>query len=204
MKKLPIGIQDIEEVINSGYLYVDKTKLIHRLVSEGKYYFLSRPRRFGKSLLISTLEQIFKGNKKLFKGLYIYDKIDWEEHPIINLSFNSISYERGKDDFRNNIINYLKKTAGKENITINSNDIKQILSDLVESLSVKNKVVILIDEYDKPIIDNLTDIKRAEENRDVLRELYSPLKDLDKYIKFVFLTGVSRFSKVSIFSGLTI
>jgi len=202
MQNLPIGIQTFEEIINNDYLYVDKTEVITKLITSGKYFFLSRPRRFGKSLLISTLKEIFSGNKELFKGLTIYNKIQWERHPVIHISFSSITYGKSPDIFQSEIIDKLKYIGKQYGVSINGSTINSALNQLFQELSNINNVVILIDEYDKPIIDYITKLDKAKENRDVLRDFYSFIKDNDQYIKFCFLTGVSKFSKVSVFSGL--
>jgi len=203
MKKLPLSMQTFEKVINDKCLYVDKTEDIHRLITSGDYIFISRPRRFGKSLMVSTLKEIFSGNKELFKGLYIYDKIDWKKYPVIDIDFMSVVYSKDNETFVKSIIKKLISTGKIYDIKLeNVINLKECFEELIEKLSEINRVVILIDEYDKPIIDHITDIKKASENREVLRDFYSVLKGSDKYIKFVFITGVSKFSKVSIFSGL--
>ncbi|MFH0734971.1 MAG: AAA family ATPase [bacterium] len=203
MKKLPIGIQTFDEIIRNDYLYVDKTEQIEKLITMGKYYFLSRPRRFGKSLLISTLKEIFSGNKELFKDLYIYDKIDWITYPVIRLDMSNVISSKGKEFFGESIINMLNIIANEYNIIIeNPIDYTDAFRKLIYKLSKINKVVVLVDEYDKPIIDYINNKDIASENRDLLKDLYSVLKSSDEYIKFCFLTGVSKFSKVSVFSGL--
>ena len=199
MKKLPIGIQEFSELISGGYLYVDKTKYIYSLL-KNKYFFLSRPRRFGKSLLLNTIKEIHKGNKQLFEGLWIYDKIDWEEHPVIKLSFSSVDY--AGIGLANAIENMLIKIAKKHAISLKQPTFSLKFEELIEKLSIKSKVVILIDEYDKPIIDYIDNIPQAEENRKILKNFYSVIKDSDSYIEFFFITGVSKFSQVSIFSDL--
>jgi len=203
MKKLPISRQTFKQIIKDNYLYVDKTKDIHRLITSGDYIFLSRPRRFGKSLTVSTLKEIFTGNKELFKDLYIYDKIEWNKYPVIHVDFTLISHS-DKKVLKSSLCSFLNKTAKQNNIMLKNKFVGDKFKELIEELSInsKEKIVILIDEYDKPIIDHITDMKKASENREVLREFYSVLKGSDEYIKFVFITGVSKFSKVSIFSGL--
>ncbi len=205
LKPLPIGIQSIEKLITGGFLYIDKTEYIYKLIESSGYYFLSRPRRFGKSLLISTLEAIFLGKKELFKDLWIEKtEYDWQEHPVIRLDFTQI-YNKKPEEFENSLKRKLSKIA--ENYGINV-DIKQpeseIFGDLIIKLYEKTnlKVVILVDEYDKPIIDNITDIKTAEVNRNILKSFYGILKGADEHLRFVFLTGVTKFSRVSIFSDL--
>jgi len=202
MQQLPIGIQTFRKIREENLLYIDKTKEIKELIESGNYYFISRPRRFGKSLLISTLAEVFRGNKELFKGLYIYDKIDWNEYPVIMISFASITYRQTKEVFYGEIIEKLKQIAEGYGIKLTGTSIVLAFNQLIQELSKINKVVILIDEYDKPIIDFITGIEKAKENREVLREFYSIIKDNDQYIKFCLLTGVSKFSKVSVFSGL--
>jgi hypothetical protein len=204
MKKLPIGIQDFSKIRKEDYLYVDKTQYIFNLLQEAGYYFLSRPRRFGKSLLLSTLSEIFSGNRSLFEGLWIEDKIDWEVFPVVHLSF-------GKGDFkdiglRKAITDRLEKVAKEHDLVIEKTTISSQLEELIEKLYQKyqKRVVLLIDEYDKPIIDFLgkDEIHIAEKNREIMKEFYSPIKGLDPYLRFFLLTGVSKFSKVSIFSDL--
>ena len=202
MKKLPLGIQSFSKVIKQNLLYVDKTQLIHELINSGDYFFLSRPRRFGKSLLVSILKEIFEGNKELFKGLYIYDKHDWTPYPVIHIDFSFITYSEGKENFHKSIQRFVRKIGKEHNVNLEGEDVKELFKDLIQKLSLKNKVVILIDEYDKPIIDHITDLVKASENREVLREFYSVLKGSDQYIKFALITGISKFAKVSVFSGL--
>ncbi len=200
MKNLPIGIQEFLKLIESEYLYIDKTRHIHKLITSGSYYFLSRPRRFGKSLLLNTIKEIFNGNKELFEGLWIYDKIEWKKYPVIKISFSNIGYfDKGLEKA---IVDELKSIAEKYEVTLNETHPGSIFKELIKSLSDKEKVVILIDEYDKPIIDYIDDIAKAEENRKILKSFYSIIKDSDSYIKFFFITGVSKFSQVSIFSDL--
>ncbi|MFW5891750.1 MAG: AAA family ATPase [bacterium] len=201
-KKLPIGIQNIKELIEGGYVYIDKTKYIYELMSNGKYYFLSRPRRFGKSLLVSTLEEIFKGNKELFKDLYIYDKVKFETHPIIKIDFNNIEYLKGEEEFENSLSKLMNKIGNEYNITLEMKTPKDKFNELIYKLSKINRVIILIDEYDKPILGHITDVKKANKNREILSNFYEVIKGNDEYIKFCILTGVSKFSKTSIFSKL--
>lgn len=200
----PIGQQDFPEIVNEGKVYIDKTMHAYNVISTNKYYFLSRPRRFGKSLFISTLESIFQGKKSLFKGLYIYDQWHFEEYPIIRIAFNTLSYEN--DKLEEALSNSLKKIANNNQLTIIGGSLKEQFQSLIDQLFLlyKKGVVILIDEYDKPIIDylNKSNINQALANRDVLKSFYSILKDADPYLKLVFITGVSKFSKVSIFSDL--
>ena len=199
MKYLPIGIQEFSEFKKNNYIYVDKTKYIHQLLLN-KYYFLSRPRRFGKSLLLNTIKEIFKNNKELFKGLWIYDKIEWKEHPVIKISMSNIGYDLL--GLEKAIDNKLNRIAAEKNIKFSQQSFSLKFEELIQKLSEKEQVVILIDEYDKPIIDYIDEIEKAEENRKILKSFYSVIKDSDNYIKFFFVTGVSKFSHVSIFSDL--
>ncbi|MBI4646109.1 MAG: ATP-binding protein [Bacteroidia bacterium] len=200
MKILPIGKQDFAKLISEDYLYVDKTEHLHRLISAGSVYFLSRPRRFGKSLTLSTLKEIFSGNKELFKGLWIYDKIKWEKYPIIHLDFSKMGVkELGVETA---ILYALDEIANESGIVLNHKTPGKKFEELLKKFSGNMQVVILIDEYDKPIIDYIENIPKAEENREILKNFYSVLKGNDAHIKFLFITGVSKFSKVSIFSDL--
>lgn len=200
-KKLSLGSQEFSEIIGNNCIYVDKTELVHRLINDGKYYFLSRPRRFGKSLLANTIKEIFKGSKKLFDGLWIYDKWDWETtHPVIKISFSNISHNVA--GLENAIHIMLDDIAKEYNIKYSQSYYPYKFKELITELSQTEKVVIVIDEYDKPIIDHLTELDKAEENRHILKNFYSVLKDADAHLRFVFITGVSKFSKVSIFSDL--
>ena len=204
LKKLPIGIQNIREILEEGYLYVDKTEYIYRLITGNKYIFLSRPRRFGKSLLISTIEEIFRGNRELFKGLWIYDSdYDWVEYPVIKLDMSNISMFSSDALLRS----LLKQILFQERLL--GLDIKDDVPQTAFDTTIKEaylkysrKVVILIDEYDAPIISVLDDTEKALEIRDVLRGFYRVIKANDEYIKFAMLTGVSRFSRAGVFSAL--
>ncbi len=205
MKKLPIGISNLREMINDGYIYVDKTKYVYDLATTGKYYFLSRPRRFGKSLFVDTLKEAFEGNRELFKGLYIYDKWDWSiGYPVIHISFAE-GVLKTKEDFHRRVTDIFR--INQKRLGIECRDLGDVTSCFIELIHKAKErygqnVVILIDEYDKPILDNITDIEIAREMREGLKNLYSVIKGQDANVKFAFLTGVSRFSKTSIFSGL--
>jgi len=205
MIRYPIGIQTFEEIINGGYAYVDKTKLVYDLVNSGKYYFLSRPRRFGKSLLVSTLEAYFRGKKELFKGLAIENlEKDWECYPVLHLDLNSRNYV---DD--NALIAELHKHLdfwedeyGIENPGALSPEDR--LSRLLVQLNKKTGkgIVFLVDEYDKPVLSAIDNEDLSASYRGILKAFYSVLKTYDKYIKFGFLTGVTKLGKVSVFSDL--
>ncbi len=199
-KELPIGIQDFPDLILGNYVYVDKTVYYHRLITKGKYYFLSRPRRFGKSLLISTLKAIFEGNRKLFEGLWIEDKIDWEPRPVIKLDFTQIS--KRADDLDEGIRLELVANAHAYGLELIEGTNAGRLVELIRELGKVKKVAILVDEYDKPLIDNIDDLELVDQNRQKLKNFYSVLKGLDHSIAFLILTGVSKFSQVSIFSDL--
>ena len=204
MRKLPIGIQNFKELRTENYYYVDKTPFVKQLVEGGKYYFLSRPRRFGKSLFLNTLKQAFSGNKPLFEGLYLEKNWDWNiKYPVIHISFGSGVF-RTLDDLKINLKDLLLSNASTYNLQLKHDSINLAFKHLIQDLhrTHHQKVVVLIDEYDKPILDNLTHPEIAREIREELKNLYSVIKDSDEYLKFAFLTGVSKFSKVSIFSGL--
>jgi len=207
MKNLPIGIQTFQKIRDKkeNYLYIDKTDLALKLINSSGYYFLSRPRRFGKSLFLDTLKDIFEGKKELFEGLYIYDKWDWETtYPVIHISFGA-GVIKSINDLDLTIQELIEDNERRLDLHCKTNSQhKKCLRELIRVAFKKynQKVVILIDEYDKPILDNITDIKLSQEIRDRLKNIYSVIKDSDQYVKFAFLTGVSKFSKVSLFSGL--
>ena len=205
MKKYPIGIQSFEKIRSGNFYYVDKTEFVYTLVQEGSgYYFLSRPRRFGKSLFLDTLHQAFAGRKEYFKGLFLENNWNWDEQlPVLHISFGSGIFK--DTDSLNSRFNYiLSRFSEKYNVTLTEKNISDRFDELVRKISEKlnEKVVILIDEYDKPILDNIDKPSSAIEIRECLKNFYSVIKDLDSQLKFVFITGVSRFSRVSIFSGL--
>ena len=201
-KKLPLGIQTFRDLIAEDYLYIDKTKEIFELLTGGgKYFFLARPRRFGKSLLVSTLKEILLGNRELFEGLWIYDQLEWRQHPVIHLDLTALVYDN-QTFLGQSLERALQKIGDSHQISLTSMNYKTQLIELIEKLSVKGKVAILVDEYDKPIIDKIDEPEVVAKNRELLRDFYAALKAADQYIKFVFLTGVSKFSRVSVFSGL--
>jgi len=205
MKKLPIGISTFSKIIENGYIYVDKTKHIYEMINTGEVYFLSRPRRFGKSLLISTLEELFKGNEKLFEGLYIYDNWNWEEkYPVIHLDFTNLNFDT-PERLELSINAILEDIAEENNLKLPDNDLYSYrFTTLIRKIREKTdqRVVVLIDEYDKPIIDNMTNKNVLNGNQKILKSFYNVLKGTDKYIKFIFITGVSKFANMSIFSSL--
>ncbi|WP_295429961.1 ATP-binding protein [uncultured Thiodictyon sp.] len=204
-KKLPIGIQTFQKIREEDYYYVDKTDFAWRLIAQGSHYFLSRPRRFGKSLFLDTLGELFAGNEPLFRGLAIHDRWDWSRRaPVIRLSFGAgLAQTRAELDRR--ILALLRVNARALGQTcVDPTDIPGSFAELIAAAhaGTGERVVVLVDEYDKPILDNITDHPTARAMRDGLRNLYSVIKDSDAHIRFVFLTGVSKFSKVSLFSGL--
>ncbi|MDR1934843.1 MAG: AAA family ATPase, partial [Candidatus Accumulibacter sp.] len=203
-KKLPIGIQTFREIREDNCYYVDKTAFALRMVREGKAYFLSRPRRFGKSLFLDTLAELFAGNEPLFRGLYCHDKWDWNiRYPVIRVSFaEGIMARRAELDAR--ILDILAENEQRLELKEGSGEIPGRFIRLIQAAATRfgQRAVVLVDEYDKPILDNLTNPDLAREMRDGLRNLYSVIKGQDAHIKFAMLTGVSKFSKVNIFSGL--
>ena len=204
MKKLPIGIQTFEDLIRFDYLYIDKTKSIYELIAAAKgAFFLSRPRRFGKTLLISTLESIFSGKKELFKNLWIYNQeYNWKKYPIIKISFSGKLYE-DKNSLKTYIKEIILEIAQDYDIQLNiDKDFDLLFRELIRKLSEIERVVILIDEYDTPILDCIHQPDLAKANRDILKVFYTVIKDADSYLRFAFLTGVSKFSKISVFSGM--
>ncbi len=208
MQRLPLDTSSFRQIRQRGWLYVDKTPWIYRLISEGMCYFLSRPRRFGKSLTINTLKELFRGNKDLFKGLFIYDKWPFEPHPVIIFDFNEIAHENPKN-FRKALTHFLKLEAQRLGVEISpEGGLDLTFRELILKAAQKTgrPVVILIDEYDKPIIDHLglgeERYQIALQNRDLMKRFFGVLKggNVVDNLGFVFVTGVSAFTKVSIFS----
>lgn len=202
--KYPIGIQDFEKLRTNGYSYVDKSRFVYKLATEGEYYFLSRPRRFGKSLFLSTLEAYFQGKKELFEGLAIYDlETEWKKYPIFHIDLNTANF-REKDSLYTVLNDYLTtwecKYGARESEATLALRFKGVIARAAEKEGCG--VVILIDEYDKPILQTLRDPELQAEHRAQLKAFYSVLKTQDRYIKFAFLTGVTKFGKVSVFSDL--
>ena len=200
----PIGIQNFEKIRKEGFVYVDKTALIHRLATTGTYYFLSRPRRFGKSLLMSTIETYFKGKKELFKGLALEQlEKDWTEYPVLHLDLNGSKYMNSGD--LNDILNLnLNRWESEYGVTTRYSTLSVRFQAVIDAAYEKTgrQVVILIDEYDKPIVDNLGNPELADDFKKTLQGFYSVLKAKDGQIRFGFLTGVSKIGKLSVFSGL--
>jgi hypothetical protein len=206
-KKLPIGIQTFSQIREEGYYYVDKTPHIERLINEGKHYFLSRPRRFGKSLLIDTLDELFSANEALFKGLSIHDRWDWSvRYPVVRFSFADGVLGSPKA-LEQHIRAQLQSLQDQLGVRCESPWDEAVATCFGRLLQLAHRqsgkrVAVLIDEYDKPILDNLGDRELAREMRDGLRDLYSVIKGHDADVQFTLITGVSKFSKVSLFSGL--
>ena len=204
LKRLPVGIQTFSEVINRDCLYVDKTAYIPQMLNLSKYFFLSRPRRFGKSLLVSTLQSYFEGRKDLFKGLYIEQvEKEWTEYPVVRLDMSS-SKHMEKEQLENYLLYILGENEKRFGISANHPDPNVRLSNLISSVYEKTgkQVVILIDEYDAPLLDVMHEKEQLPILRQVMRNFYSPLKAADPYLKFVFITGITKFSQLSIFSEL--
>ncbi len=204
MKYLPLDVSSFGTMMTGNYVYIDKTQYIYNLFSKGgRLYFLSRPRRFGKSLLISTLKELFLGNRELFKGLWI-DSSDyqWYSYPVVYFDFSTIAHG-SPEELKKSFSATLDKIAQEYQISFgNAPTINDELSYLIRQLSQKNKVVILIDEYDKPILDAIDDLEKAEMIKRVIASIYEVIKSLDEYIRAVFVTGVTTFAKTSIFSGM--
>ncbi|MEN3015692.1 MAG: AAA family ATPase [bacterium] len=202
-KKLPIGISSFEEIRTGNYYYIDKTYFVKKLIDQGKYYFLSRPRRFGKSLFLDTIKCAFEGKKELFQGLFLERNWDWKNsYPTIRFSFDTTF--KNTNDLEDFIKSLQQYWANYYNIQINSNNVAFRNLLLVENVYKKTnkQLVVLVDEYDKPILDHIENPQIAAEIRETLKGFYQTIKPLDKYLKFVFITGISKFAKVSLFSGL--
>lgn len=202
--KYPIGLQDFEKIRKEGYTYVDKTALIYKLANEGNYYFLSRPRRFGKSLLMSTMAAYFSGKRNLFKGLAIEKLVkDWTVYPVLHLDLNTGKYD-SEESLNRVLDNFLSKLEVKYGTFHSETTLELRFMGLIERIAEKegHPVVILVDEYDKPMLQAINNDKLQDEFRSTLKAFYSVLKTQDKYIRFAFLTGVTKFGKVCVFSDL--
>ena len=203
-RKLPIGIQTFREIREDGSYYVDKTAYVQRLAVEGKHHFLSRPRRFGKSLLLDTIKELFEGSEALFRGLAVHDRWDWDvRRPVLRLDFGAGNYKE-PDYLREDVAAQFEDIEAQAGIDPGGVSAPIRFRRLIRTLHERagRRVAILVDEYDKPILDALTSPEVARANRDFLRGLYSAIKQSDAHVKFTLLTGVSKFSKVSLFSGL--
>ena len=203
-QRLPVGIQDFDRLRNTNSYYVDKTPLIRELIECGDHWFLSRPRRFGKSLLVSTLKALFEGQEALFKGLDIHQHWDWSgTHPVVRISFGGI-YQQ-PDEIAHSLraqLDIIERNAGLQASTYHT--ASERLLDLLDRLHAQTgqRVVVLVDEYDKPILDVLEHPEQARANREYLRGFYGIIKGSAQHVRFVFVTGISMFSKVNLFSGL--
>lgn len=204
--KYPIGIQDFESLIEDGFIYIDKTGFIYQLATGGKCYFLSRPRRFGKSLTLSTLKAYFEGKKDLFKGLAIYElEKEWKKHPVFLFSF--ARFEKTQQNSLEDLLDFYLKIYEKEygiekqeRDTNFSNRFAQLVMKAYEVTG--QKVVVLVDEYDSALVSTITDPDMHEHMKNLLKPFFTVLKDLDSHVRFAFLTGITRFSRMTIFSGL--
>ncbi len=202
-KRYPLGIQTFSEIIENDYVYIDKTEYVYNM-TRSKYVFLSRPRRFGKSLLVSTLESYFSGEKELFKGLFIERKEkDWIEYPVLHFSMAIAKHgdvEDLKSDLNLMLLEYEEKYGrGKDEVKPN----QRLMGLIKRAYKQTGKgVVLLIDEYDAPLLDVIHEDDKLKELRQVMQDFYSPIKDCDKYLRFVFITGITKFSQLSIFSEL--
>ncbi len=205
LKPLPISSSDITTILTNNFLYIDKTKFVYDMIKVPSKYFLSRPRRFGKSTLLSTLNEVFLGKKELFKDQWIYNSPwDWQEYPIIRLDFN-VAMSTNLEFYIKNALKRIAKTYAVFNeIDFTAQPYDIYFENLIIALEEKynKQVVILIDEYDKPILDVIDNIEEAKAKRDILKGFYGVIKGVDAQVRFVFLTGVTRFSKVGVFSGL--
>jgi len=208
IKNMPVGIQSFSSIIEGNYVYVDKTEYIVKLEQVGLAYFLSRPRRFGKSLFISMLESYFKGRRELFCGYYIerYKEekgLEWKEYPVLKLDLNANKYTE-EEDLISILHRHIEEWCTDYNIQLNSKDISNMFSEIIKEIYLRQnqKVVILIDEYDKPLLQTIDKEELNEQYRSILKGFYSVIKSCNDYIHISFLTGVTRFSKVSIFSDL--
>ena len=204
LKRLPVGIQTYEKLVNNNCLYVDKTEYIYKMINLGSYIFLSRPRRFGKSLLVSTLQAYFEGKKELFKGLFI-DSVEkeWTEYPVLRFDM-SLAKHQTKEDLPRYLLYILEKNENKFGVKSDIIDPNLRLTNLITTVykQTGKQVVVLIDEYDAPLLDVAHEKVKLDDLRQIMRNFYSPLKACDPYLRFVFITGITKFSQLSIFSEL--
>jgi len=203
MKNLPLGLQGFRKIIEGNYVYVDKTRFVYEILNDVSYYFLSRPRRFGKSLFLDTIAEAFSGDKELFKGLYIYDTdYAFEKHPVIRIDMSNIANDSPKK-LESALIETLKKRIIEEELNIDSKLLSSMFKFLIEALHKKydKRVVVLIDEFDKPMLDHLHNKELSEANRDIVKGFYVILKSMDPHLRLIFVTGVTKFTKTTIFSG---
>ena len=204
MKSLPVGIQTFEKIVEQDHLYIDKTEYIYKMLKFSSYIFLSRPRRFGKSLLVSTLQAYFEGRRKLFKGLYIdHVEKEWIAYPVIRLDM-SMAKHLGKEELERMLLYIIEQNERRYGLTSTLIDPNLRLANLIQELHTLTgkKVVVLIDEYDAPLLDVVHEKERLPQLRQVMRNFYSPLKASDPHLQFLFITGITKFSQLSIFSEL--
>lgn len=201
-QNLPLGLQDFRKIIENDFKYIDKTRYIYEMCRNSGAYFLSRPRRFGKSITLAVLQELYLGSQELFKGLWIADKWDWSrKHPVIRISFSALGFQ--ENGLQASLSFALDELIREHQIRAIQGNISNKFAHLIKQLAKKSKVVVLIDEYDAPIINYIGKaIDKAYENRELLKSFYTVLKDLDSHLQLVFITGVSKFSKVGIFSGM--
>jgi hypothetical protein len=207
LPKLPIGIQTFEKIRKEGYLYVDKTKYLIDLIDNGSVYFLSRPRRFGKSLTISTFDALFSGKRELFKGLYaeeFFERPEYKVHPVIHLDMSRVTTNMGLDEFRASLLDRVQDNAERLGVTVSPSTPADAFDRLMTRTAGKYgvPVVVLVDEYDKPVLDHLHEPDKITEMRKVLRNFYIRIKALDSCLRFVFITGITKFLKMGVFSAL--
>ncbi len=204
LKRLPVGIQTYSEIVNLNCVYIDKTEYIYKMINLSKYIFLSRPRRFGKSLLVSTLQSYFEGKKELFEGLFI-DSVekDWTEYPVLRFDM-SLAKHQTKEDLPRYLLYIIEDNEKKFGLTSDIADPNLRLTNLITTVykQTGKQVVVLIDEYDAPLLDVAHEKARLDDLRQIMRNFYSPLKACDPYLRFVFITGITKFSQLSIFSEL--
>jgi hypothetical protein len=203
MKRLPIGVQNFRDLIQSGLAYVDKTEQIHQLVMKGSYYFLSRPRRFGKSLLLTTLASLFRGERHLFENLWISETdFPWESHPVILLDFSRLATQ-SREELAASLNSYLVGVGADLGVSlVPQSRPADTLARLVKLLRPGGRVVLLIDEYDHPLVRNLTDMTATQANRQLLHDFFSRIKSLQAELRFVLITGVSKFPRILLLPGM--
>jgi len=204
MKKLPVGLQDFRYMRENDFAYVDKTSFLFQMIDLGKFYFLSRPRRFGKSLTVSTLKYLFQGEKGLFEDTWIYDRWDWNtRYPVVHISMTDVDTS-STDRLEESLYTLLKEIYASFDLVLDVRLVKDAFRRLLSSVYQKTgqRIALLIDEYDKPILDHLHEADQADAIRNVLRTFYSTIKDADPFLRFVFITGITKFTKAGVFSTL--
>jgi len=201
-KKLPIGLQDFRKIIEEGFKYIDKTAHVYEMCQSQRIYFLARPRRFGKSITLAVLQELYNGSQELFKGLWIENKWDWsKKHPVIRISLKDVNFEQL--GLEKALFERMQEISQSLGVQAQANTARDLFRASIQELGKRQKVVVLIDEYDAPIVHYLgKDMPLAIQNREHLKGFYSVLKEMDAFLELVFITGVSKFSKVGIFSGL--